>query len=117
MANTDIHEPRTGEVGVVAYLDKYAAKAEKASDSYKGLFKIFSAAYGMPFVNEDRAVLLLISKVMNKLVGERDWSVQKVSHLLLNLPVCNSTRSVINVDCRPESEQSTAYFYEQDEDG
>jgi hypothetical protein len=111
MANTDI-QPCTGEEGVVAYLGKYAAKAEKASDSYKDLFSRV-----LPFVNEERAALSLISKVMNKLVGERDWSAQEVSHLLLNLPLCNSTRSVINVDCRPESAQSTAYFYEQHEDG
>ena len=43
--------------------------------------------------------------MLNKLIGERDWSAQEVSHLLLQLPVQNSSRGVVSLDCRPEEVQ------------
>ena len=46
-----------------------------------------------------------VSKMLNKLIGERDWSAQEVSHLLLQLPVQDSSRGVVSLDCRPEEVQ------------
>ena len=43
--------------------------------------------------------------MLNKLIGERDWSAQEVSHLLLQLPVQNSSRMVVSLDCHPEDVQ------------
>jgi ATP-dependent DNA helicase PIF1 len=43
-----------------------------------------------------------VSKLLNKLIGERDWSAQEVSHILLGLPLQDSSRQVVTVDCRPE---------------
>ena len=43
--------------------------------------------------------------MLNKLIGERDWSAQEVSHLLLQLPVQNSSRGVVSLDCWPEEVQ------------
>jgi hypothetical protein len=43
-----------------------------------------------------------VSKLLNKLVGERDWSAQEVSHILLGLPMQDSSRDVVTLDCRPE---------------
>jgi hypothetical protein len=40
--------------------------------------------------------------MLNKLIKERDWSAQKVSYLLLQIPVQDSSRGVINLNCRPE---------------
>ena len=43
-----------------------------------------------------------MSKLLNKLISERDWSAQEVSHILLSLPLQDSSRQVVTVDCRPE---------------
>jgi hypothetical protein len=43
-----------------------------------------------------------VSKLLNKLISERDWSVQEVSYILLGLPLQDSSRQVVTVDCRPE---------------
>jgi hypothetical protein len=40
--------------------------------------------------------------MLNKLIRERDWSAQEVSHILLQLPVQNSSRMVVGLDCHPE---------------
>jgi ATP-dependent DNA helicase PIF1 len=47
-----------------------------------------------------------VSKLLNKLVGERDWSAQEVSHILLGLPMQDSSRDVVTLDCRPEEVQN-----------
>jgi ATP-dependent DNA helicase PIF1 len=41
----------------------------------------------LPYTNDQVPLLSFVSKMLNKLVGERDWSTQEVSHLLLQLPV------------------------------
>ncbi|KAF1986139.1 hypothetical protein K402DRAFT_304358, partial [Aulographum hederae CBS 113979] len=46
--------------------------------------------------------------LMNKLIAERDWSAQEVMAHLLNIPAQESSRVVINVDCRPEQDQPQA---------
>jgi hypothetical protein len=43
-----------------------------------------------------------MSKMLNKLVGERDWSAQEVSHILLKILQQQSTRQYSVLDCRPE---------------
>ena len=43
--------------------------------------------------------------MLNKLIGERDWSAQEVSHILLQLPVQKSSRMLVSLDCRPEEVQ------------
>ena len=44
--------------------------------------------------------------MLNKLIGERDWSAQEVSHILLGLPAQDSSRQVVTLDCRPEEVQN-----------
>src|ERR1700736_4248264 len=50
--------------------------------------------------------------MLNKLVGERDWSAQEVSHILLELPVQESSRAAITLDCRPEQSQDNLIVLE-----
>ena len=50
--------------------------------------------------------------MLNKLIGERDWSAQEVSHILLQLPVQESSRSVVTLDCRPEQSQDNLIVLE-----
>jgi hypothetical protein len=111
LANTDI-QPCTCKEAVVFYLGKYATKPEKQSESFKDLFKALA-----PCINEHRPVYSLVSKPMNKLVGERDWSAQEVCPHLLNLKLVNSSRAVQNVNCRPQSEPGTSYAFEDGDDG
>jgi hypothetical protein len=47
-----------------------------------------------------------VSKLLNKLIGERDWSAQEVSHILLGLLLQDSSCHVITVDCWPEEVQN-----------
>jgi ATP-dependent DNA helicase PIF1 len=84
-ANTDV-SPCTSMTAVIEYIVKYAGKVEKASTSYKQL-----AGLILPYVNENRPFQSLVTKLMNKLVGERDYSAQEVCHMLLNLPLCDSS--------------------------
>ena len=55
-----------------------------------------------------------MSKLLNKLIGERDWSAQEVSHILLGLPLQDSSRHVITVDCRPEEVQNDVITVEEE---
>jgi len=61
-------------------------------------------------------MLSFVSKIMNRLIGERDYSVQEVCHLLLGLPLQEDSRVVRSVDCRlPERHNHTLEFSENDE--
>ena len=55
-----------------------------------------------------------MSKLLNKLVSERDWSAQEVSHILLGLPAQDSSRQVVTLDCRPEEVQNDAITVEEE---
>jgi hypothetical protein len=109
LANTDI-TPCTTTQAVMNYIAKYASKEEKKSTSYTDLLK-----QCLPHVNSNKPLFSLVSKLMNKLVSERDWSAQEVCHLLLNLPLINQSRTVITVDCRPFEEQSIPIVIEDGE--
>jgi ATP-dependent DNA helicase PIF1 len=96
MANTDIQPPTTLHA-VLSYIGKYILKPERSSMSYTEL-----QAQVLLYMNNQAPLLLFVSKMLNKLIGERDWSAQEVSHVLLQLPVQNSSRVVVGLDCRPE---------------
>jgi ATP-dependent DNA helicase PIF1 len=81
MANTDVQPPTTLP-SVLSYVGKYVSKAEKSSTSYTEL-----QSQILPYVNDRAPLLSFVSKMLNKLIGERDWSAQEVSYLLLRLPV------------------------------
>jgi hypothetical protein len=55
-----------------------------------------------------------VSRLLNKLIGERDWSAQEVSHILLGLPAQDSSRQVVTLDCRPEEVQNDAITVEEE---
>ena len=99
MANTDI-QPATTLRAVIDYVAKYCSKAEKASFAYSEL-----QAQVLPNVSSRNPVLSFTSKMLNKLVGERDWSAQEICHIILGKGLYHSSRKVITFDCRPEKEQ------------
>jgi len=53
--------------------------------------------------------------MLNKLIGERDWSAQEVSHILLQLLVQKSSRMLVSLDCRPEEVQCDLIVLESSE--
>src|SRR5947207_3185592 len=57
----------------------------------------------------------IAAKLMNKLIGERDWSSQEVCHILLGLPLQQGSRQVVTLDCRPEHSQDAMVTIENDE--
>ena len=106
MANTDI-QPPTSLFAVLAYVAKYVSKPETKSRSYADLQAVI-----LPYTNERAPLLSFASKMLNKLIGERDWSAQEVSHILLQLPVQESSRSIVSLDCRPEESQDNTIILE-----
>ncbi|KAH0826840.1 hypothetical protein AYO21_07253 [Fonsecaea monophora] len=110
LANTDI-APCTGAVAVLNYIAKYTTKAERQSESYQQI-----ATRLLPHLNTTRPLTSFVSKTMNRLLGERDWSAQEVCHLLLDLPLSIGSRPVQLVDCRPEAQQATNYRLEDEGD-
>jgi ATP-dependent DNA helicase PIF1 len=106
LANTDI-SPCTNIQAVINYLAKFCTKAEGKSDSYKDLLTTI-----LPSINETNPLISMVAKLMNKLVGERDFSTQEVCHMLLDLPLANTSRTVISVDCRPEVNQPVGFDVE-----
>ena len=106
MANTDI-QPPTSLWAVLAYVAKYVSKPETKSKSYTDLQGII-----LLYTNERALLLSFVSKMLNKLIGERDWSVQEVLYILLQLLVQESSRSVVTLDCRPEQSQDNLIVLE-----
>lgn len=58
--------------------------------------------------------LSFATKIVNRLIGERDWSAQEVSHLLFGIPLFSSSRQVITFDCRPEQDIGTIVDLDDD---
>jgi hypothetical protein len=109
MANTDIQPPTT-LYAVLGYVGKYVSKPEKASMSYTEL-----QAQVLPYIHDQAPLLSFVSKMLNKLIGERDWSAQEVSHILLQLPVQKSSRALVSLDCRPDDLQKDLITLESGE--
>jgi len=111
LANTDI-SPCTGSKAVLEYLAKYVSKPEKQTESYEELMKRL-----LPSINTNRPVLSAVTKLMNQLIAERDWSAQEVCHILLDLPLQHGSRQVLNVDVRPEDQQDQRFVFGDSGDG
>ena len=101
-ANTDI-QPLTSLEAVLSFI----AKLQKSSDSYLEM-----QAQILPYVNDQAPLLSFVSKMLNKVIAERDWLAQEVSHILLQLPVQSSSRVVISIDCCPKDIQSNLIVLE-----
>jgi hypothetical protein len=102
-ANTDV-SLCTSVAAVIEYIVKYAVKPETKSASYREM-----ATRVIPFVNETRPYQSMVTKLMNKLIGERDYSAQEVMHLLLNLELSQGSRAFISVDLRHPDQHSHLY--------
>jgi ATP-dependent DNA helicase PIF1 len=61
-------------------------------------------------------MLSFVSKMMNKLIGERDYSAQEIRRLRLKLLLQEDSRVVLSVDCRPQDKHTRPLdFSDEDE--
>ena len=51
----------------------------------------------------------MVTKLMNRLIGERDYPAQEVCHMLLNLKLSQGTREFVTVDLRHSDLHSHLY--------
>ncbi|KAM4065772.1 ATP-dependent DNA helicase PIF1 [Hirsutella rhossiliensis] len=71
-----------------SFLKIYCSKAEKQTESYRDVARAI-----LPRVNARQGLVSFVAKFMNKLTAERDWSAMEINHLLLSLPLQQSTRT------------------------
>ncbi|KAJ2965409.1 hypothetical protein NQ176_g10632 [Zarea fungicola] len=108
LANIDI-SPCTSLQAVITYAAKYCSESEKKTEPYCNL-----ADQILPHKAHHQPLLSFSSRLMNKLIAERDYSAQEISHLLLNIPLQEGTRMVVYVDCRPLEQHARSYCVEED---
>jgi hypothetical protein len=108
LANIDI-SPCTSLQAVITYAAKYCSKSEKKTEPYCKL-----ADQVLPHTAHLQPLLSFSSRLMNKLIAERDYSAQEISHLLLNIPLQEGTRMVVSVDCRPLEQHARSYRLDED---
>ncbi|KJZ74108.1 hypothetical protein HIM_06354 [Hirsutella minnesotensis 3608] len=110
LANIDI-SPCTSLQAVINYAAKYCSKMEKRTDSYASLGRQI-----LPYVSHQNPLLSFASRLMNKLLAERDFSGQEICHVLLNCELQEGTRVVRAVDCRPYEQQGRPLRLQGDHD-
>ena len=81
---------------VINYAAKYCSKSEAQTSTYAQI-----AQNILPHISDNNPMVSFVSKMMNKLIGERDYSAQEICHILLGLPLQEDSRVVQSVDCRP----------------
>ncbi|KAM6505378.1 hypothetical protein FSOLCH5_014598 [Fusarium solani] len=108
LANIDI-SPYTSLQAVITYAAKYYSKSKKKTKPYCKL-----ADQVLPHTAHLQPLLSFSSRLMNKLIAERDYSAQEISHLLLNIPLREGTRIVVSVDCRPLEQHAHSYHVGKD---
>ncbi|KAF6528008.1 hypothetical protein HZS61_008310 [Fusarium oxysporum f. sp. conglutinans] len=110
LANIDI-SPCTSLQAVINYAAKYCSKMERRTDSYASLGRQI-----LPYVSHHNPLLSFASRLMNKLLAERDFSGQEICHVLLNCELQEGTRVVRAVDCRPYEQQGRSLRLQGDHD-
>ena len=95
LANTDF-SPYCDPQAISNYAAKYCSKAATQSATYAELVRRI-----LPHVSAWNSILLFVSKILNKLIGECEYSAQEDCPVLLGLPLQEDSRMVVMVDCRP----------------
>lgn len=90
-ANTDC-KVIASEHAIINYLSKYAAKGEPQSHNYQEIFQTILQA-----CNPDDPSKKAISKLMIKLIGQRDISACEVMHLLTGEPLKQCSRTFAKI--------------------
>lgn len=72
---------------IIKHITKYATKCKSRSQSMKDIYTNI-----VRNLKDDSSALQVVQKLLTNNVGERDFSAQETSHLLLQLPLVKSTR-------------------------
>ncbi|EAQ88882.1 hypothetical protein CHGG_05501 [Chaetomium globosum CBS 148.51] len=102
LANTDC-SPCTSAEAVINHAAKYCSKSETQTSTYAQIAQSI-----LPHISDNNPMISFVSKMMNKLIGERDYSAQEICHILLGLPLQEDSRVVQSVDCRPRERHARA---------
>lgn len=92
LANADV-SPCIDQKAVLYYVFKYCTKAETKTIKLEDIMKDL-----LPYVFSKSSMCLLVTKFINKLIGERDISAQEACYLLLHLDLISSSRSVVGLN-------------------
>lgn len=98
---------------VIRYVYKYAAKEEATSRDLRTIIKDLDENLDFP---ENRLTIRSLTvKFMNQFIGERDISAQEACHLLLGLPLVQSSRTFTRVNLTDNSRRAINLAREQGE--
>ncbi|KAJ3506470.1 hypothetical protein NM208_g16071 [Fusarium decemcellulare] len=106
LANIDI-SPCTSLQAVITYAAKYCSQSKKKTESLARL-----ADQVLPHTSHVQPLLSFSSRLMNKLIAERDYSAQEISYLLLNIPLQHHDTHADDHYGEPDTDELTA---EEDE--
>ncbi|KID59396.1 ATP-dependent DNA helicase PIF1, partial [Metarhizium hybridum] len=85
--------------------------------TYKGLILYVAKSRFCHMLVIRRPIASLAARLLNKLIGERDWSAQEISHILLKIPQQKSTSQCMVLDCRPDQAQDRHIQFDDGEAG
>ena len=91
------------------YLIKYCFKIEKKSELFKSLLQFI-----MLRISERVFLLSLVTKLMNKLIVERDWFAQEMCHHILQRDLWNFSQVMQNLDLWSIKKQKCALNFQND---
>ena len=109
-ANTDIL-PYTSTNAVLLYIAKYYTKDKTSTSTYRDI-----ATSLLPYINKGQPTFSFATKVINRLIADRDQSVQEVSYILFQVPLYLGSREVIRLDYRTKKDLREVLNLDEDED-
>ena len=92
LANADV-SPCIDQKAVLYYVFKYCTKVETKTIKLEDIMKDL-----LPYVFSKSSMCLLVTKFINKLIGERDILAQEACYLLLHLDLTSSSCSVVGLN-------------------
>lgn len=95
-ANTDF-TPIVSTTAVLNYIAKYASKGEKSSSSYIEVMNSILSS-----LSPDSPAKSLIQKVMISTLGERNYSAQEVTHIIMGYPLHRASRTFVTLTIKDD---------------
>ena len=108
-ANTDM-SPTPNLGSMIRYAAKYASKCEVRSEPFKVMF-----ANAIRTCGERNPFLSASMKMLNRFIGEREWSAQETMHHLYDKNLVECTREIVPLGLRPPEQQATVVDIEDGE--
>ena len=109
-ANID-WQPVLSRHAVIKYIAKYASKAEKSSETYHQMLMRLSN-----MENPDDLAARAYKRLLTETLIERDIGAQETCHMLLELPLMESSRRFVNLNVSHEVFKSITLNNEENND-